>query len=143
MMGFSQKLIFIRPRDTRFLGKASPNSPTSPGRRCVGENRETSHRLNVALGEHMGIELPPTTWYTECPLCAGTAMGIKEIPRAEMGAALRSVADPADVRVLAHFLGDCRHVWGVIVYRDERREKYSGWTLRGAPPAGAVLRDIR
>jgi hypothetical protein len=80
----------------------------------------------------MGVELPPTTWYTGCPRCAGTATWIKEIPRTEMGPALRGVADPADVRVLVHFLGNCRHVWGVIVYEDGRREKYNAWTAGDA-----------
>jgi hypothetical protein len=75
----------------------------------------------------MDVELPPTTWYTECPRCGGTATGIKEIPRAEIGAALGCVADPAEVRMLVHFLGDCQHMWGVIVYDDERREKYTAW----------------
>jgi hypothetical protein len=105
---------------------------------CPGPSDDQRHYE----GGHMSFELPPRTWYTECPRCGGTATGIREIPRAKMGTTLRGLADPVDVRVLAHFLGACQHLWVVIVYEDERREKYAAWRSGSIDEGGQDVRRL-
>jgi hypothetical protein len=66
------------------------------------------------------VDPPSQDWYIECPRCdRGRAKGIKQIPDDNINEALQG-----QVRMIAHFLGDCGHLWGVIVYHDERRKKY-------------------